>query len=146
MPVDSPRDRQSSDRFLPFPGQEPHSGDSNDDSYSSPKSSQGSVLGGQRGRRPCPHVSDETQRGLLALLETSQQQQQVTFLVHQSFPEALSAQVALVQPLQLAVARHIIDGSVFSFCGDLGELVLCAPQLSLQAGESMFEGGSLLTQ
>ena len=46
----------------------------------------------------------------------------------------------------LTVAGHIIDGSVFSFCRDLGELILCAPQLSLQAGESVFEGGSLLTQ
>lgn len=46
----------------------------------------------------------------------------------------------------LAAAGHVVDGSVFSFGGDLGELVLRALQLSLQAGESMFEGGSLLTQ
>lgn len=49
-------------------------------------------------------------------------------------------------PTDLAVAGHIIDGSVFSFCGDLGELILSAPQLSLQEGESVFESGSLLTQ
>lgn len=46
----------------------------------------------------------------------------------------------------LAVAGHVIDGSVFSFCRDLGELILRAPQLTLQVGESVFEGGSLLTQ
>lgn len=51
-----------------------------------------------------------------------------------------------VSPTDLAVADHIIGGSVFSFCGGLGELVLHAAQLSLQAGEFMFEGGSLLTQ
>lgn len=103
-------------------------------------------MSGEWRRWPRPHSGNKTQCGLLTLLETSQQQQQVTFLVHQSFPEAFSTQVALIQTLHLAVARQIIDGSVFSFCGDLGELVLCAPQLTLQAGESMFERGSLLTQ
>lgn len=91
-------------------------------------------------------MSDETKCGLFTLLETSQQQQQVTFLVHQSFPEALSPQVTLIQTLHLTVAGHVIDGSVFSFCRDLGELILRAPQLTLQVGESVFEGGSLLTQ
>lgn len=155
-------------------------------------------------------MSDETKCGLFTLLETSQQQQQVTFLVHQSFPEALSPQVTLIQTLHLqaneqrvgyflqktrpnvlgwcasiestvvihliksfhgkllqrnvihfsynkivqvnttstdlTVAGHVIDGSVFSFCRDLCELILRAPQLTLQVGESVFEGGSLLTQ
>lgn len=46
----------------------------------------------------------------------------------------------------LAVAGRIIDGSVFSFCCDLGELRLHAPQLTLEGGEPVFEGGSLPTQ
>lgn len=82
--------------------------DCDDDSYGSPKSSEGSALGGERGGGSCPHVCDETQRGLLTFLETSQQQQQVTLLVHQSFPEALSAQVTLIQPLHLQTNHWII--------------------------------------
>lgn len=65
------------------------------------------MLGGEWRRRPRPHMSDETQCGLLALLETSQQQQQVTFLVHQSFPEALSTQVALIQTLYLQTNNNV---------------------------------------
>lgn len=49
-------------------------------------------------------------------------------------------------PTDLAVAGDIIDGSVLSFYCGFGKLRLCASQLTLQAGESMFEGGSLLTQ
>lgn len=123
-----------------------------------------------------PHGGDETQRGLLALLETAQQQQQVALLIHQRLSEALGTQVALVQTLHLqtktrpqarvtikqmvkgatrgpsessadlAVAGQVTDGSVFRVGGDLGELGLGAPQLSLQAGERVFEGGFLLTQ
>lgn len=49
-------------------------------------------------------------------------------------------------PTDLAAACYIINGSVFSPRGDLGELVLGAPQLSLGAGERVFEGGSIPTQ
>lgn len=54
-------------------------------------------------------MGDETQCGLLTLLETSQQQQQVTFLVHQSFPEALSTQVTLIQTLHLQTEVVIVS-------------------------------------
>lgn len=46
----------------------------------------------------------------------------------------------------LDVSGHVTDGPVFSFRGDLGEFILCAPQLSLQQSQSVFESGSVLTQ
>lgn len=91
-------------------------------------------------------MSDKTQRGLFTLLESSYQQQQVTLLVHQSFPEALSSQVAFIVTLKLALAGYVVDRPIFGFRGDLGELILCAAQLSLQAGEFVLEGGPLLAQ
>lgn len=123
-----------------------------------------------------PHGGNETQRGLLALLETSKQQQQVSLLVHQRLSEALGTQVALVQTVHLqtktrpqarltimqmpkgatcgpsessadlAVADQVTDGPVFRVGGGFDELRLGAPQLSLQAGERVLEGGFFLTQ
>jgi len=52
-------------------------------------------------------VGDEAQRGLLALLETTQEQQQVTLLVDQRLPEALGTQVALIQALHLKNKEHM---------------------------------------
>lgn len=52
-------------------------------------------------------MSDKTQRGLFTLLESSYQQQQVTLLVHQSFPEALSSQVALIVTLKLQIKQTL---------------------------------------
>lgn len=51
-----------------------------------------------------------------------------------------------VLPTDLALAGYVVDRPIFGFRGDLGELILCAAQLSLQAGEFVLESGPLLAQ
>lgn len=52
------------------------------------------------GRGVAAHAGDQCQRGLLALLEAAQQQQQVLLLVDQSLPETFGAQISPVHALK----------------------------------------------
>lgn len=52
-------------------------------------------------RRLSAHPCYQSQRGLLAVLETAEQQQQVALLIHQRFPVALCSQVLFIQSLHL---------------------------------------------